>query len=288
MAGGFAVPKEPATDKFARRFHEAGFSVLAFDYRRLGESGGEPRLAMPIGDQVADWQAAITCAATLPGVDHDKIGIWAFSASGGFALEVAARDPRVAAAVLQTPVVDGRAALAAAGKYQTRSAMLRFTATALLDALGWLVGRPPRLVPLVGEPGTVAMLTTPDAVEDSYPALDPDGAHTAWTRTVASRSALRLTLYRPVRFASQVAGPVLVVVCDEDKSAVPAPALRAARLAPRSELLELSGRHYAPFLGEHERAVEAELSFLRRHLLGGSGGDQAAVVATATAKTDRG
>ena len=39
MAGGFAVPKEPATDLFAARFHEAGFSVLAFDYRRLGESG---------------------------------------------------------------------------------------------------------------------------------------------------------------------------------------------------------------------------------------------------------
>jgi predicted alpha/beta hydrolase len=33
MAGGFAVTKEPGTDMFARRFHEAGFSVLAFDYR---------------------------------------------------------------------------------------------------------------------------------------------------------------------------------------------------------------------------------------------------------------
>ena len=43
MAGGFAVTKEPGTDVFASRFHEAGFSVLAFDYRHLGESGGEPR-----------------------------------------------------------------------------------------------------------------------------------------------------------------------------------------------------------------------------------------------------
>ena len=30
----------------------------------------------------------------------------------------------------------------------------------------------------------------------------------------------------------------------------------------------MPGGHYEPFLGGHERAVEAELSFLRRHLLG--------------------
>jgi uncharacterized protein len=42
MAGGFAVTMEPGTGVFARRFHRAGFSVLAFDYRCFGESGGRP------------------------------------------------------------------------------------------------------------------------------------------------------------------------------------------------------------------------------------------------------
>lgn len=37
MAGGFAVTKEPGTDRFATRFADAGFGVLAFDYRGLGE-----------------------------------------------------------------------------------------------------------------------------------------------------------------------------------------------------------------------------------------------------------
>src|SRR4051812_19537201 len=69
MAGGFAVPKEPGTDVFAAAFHGAGFSVLAFDYRRIGESGGEPRQVVRMRDQLADWDAAIEYAAELPGVD---------------------------------------------------------------------------------------------------------------------------------------------------------------------------------------------------------------------------
>ena len=55
MAGGFAVTKEPGTDLFARRFHAAGFSVLAFDYRHLGESGGQPRQVVRVREQLADW-----------------------------------------------------------------------------------------------------------------------------------------------------------------------------------------------------------------------------------------
>src|SRR4051794_41435049 len=47
MAGGLAVAKEPGTDRFAERFNEAGFSVLGFDFRHLGESGGRPPAGRP-------------------------------------------------------------------------------------------------------------------------------------------------------------------------------------------------------------------------------------------------
>src|SRR5215475_7548975 len=99
MAGGFAVTKEAGTDAFARRFHQAGFSVLAFDYRRLGESTGEPRLVLPVRDQIADWHAAISFASGLPRVEPGRIGLWGFSASGGHVLRVAARNPGVAAVI---------------------------------------------------------------------------------------------------------------------------------------------------------------------------------------------
>src|ERR1041384_3965478 len=67
MAGGFAVTKEPATDLFAARLNAAGYGVLAFDYRRLGGSDGTPRQIVRVREQLADWQAALEYAATLPG-----------------------------------------------------------------------------------------------------------------------------------------------------------------------------------------------------------------------------
>jgi uncharacterized protein len=281
MAGGLAVTKEPATDQFAKRFHDAGLSVLAFDYRRLGESGGQPRLVLPIKDQLADWQAAIDFAATLPGVDPARVAIWGFSASGGYVFDIAARNPQLAAAIAQTPHADGPAGLRNAASYQKAFAMLRFTGRGVLDALGGLVGLQPLLVPLVGPPGTVAMLSTPDAVNDGIRALSPDNRYPHWQQRVATRSALRLGFYAPGRRASRIQCPLLVLVCDQDRTAMPEPAATAANRAPRGELVRMPGGHYEPFLGGHEMAVEAELSFLRRHLLDAPADGAVAVPATA-------
>ena len=82
MTGGFAVTKEPGTDRFAERFNAAGFSVLAFDHRNFGESAGEPRQVARIPDQLDDWREAIAYAAALPGVE--RVAIWAFSLPGGY------------------------------------------------------------------------------------------------------------------------------------------------------------------------------------------------------------
>ena len=265
MAGGFGVTKEPATDKFASRFRDAGFTVLAFDYRRLGESGGQPRLVQPVGDLLADWQAAVEFAPTLAGVSPDRLAIWGFSASGGHVLRVAARNPQLAGAIAQTPNADGLAATRNAARYQKPLAMLRFTGVGIADAIGSLTGQAPRLVPLAGRPGSVAMLTTPDS-RDSDLAFGRD-SYPDWQRLVAARSALRLGFYKPGRFASRIRCPLQIIVCDRDQSALAKPAARAAHRAPRAELVRLPGGHYAPFLEEHDQAVDAQLSFLRRHLL---------------------
>ncbi len=83
----------------------------------------------------------------------------------------------------------------------------------------------------------------------------------------AVRSALRIGSYRPGRYAAKVRCPVLVVVADQDQTALAKPGVQASHRTPRGELLRLPGNHYAPFLAAHEQAVVAELAFLRRVLL---------------------
>lgn len=271
MAGGFAVTKEPGTDAFARAFHAAGYSVLAFDYRHLGGSGGEPRLVLRMREHRDDWDAAIGYAATLPGVEAHKLAVWGFSVSGGIVIAVAARHPELAAVVAQTPNVDGPASARNAARHQKLGALLRFSDRAVLDALGRRVGRPPKLVPLVGAPGTVALLTTPDA-RDGERALNPDNRYPDWEQQVSAWSALRVGFYRPGRHAKRVRCPLLVVVCDGDQSALAPPAVRAAGRAPTAELVRFPGGHYAPFLEVHDDVVGAELAFLNRHVLGAEDG----------------
>ncbi|WP_029138443.1 alpha/beta hydrolase [Nakamurella lactea] len=266
MAAGSAVTKEPGTDPFAARFHAAGYSVLAFDYRYLGESGGRPRQVVRARDQLADWDAALAFAATLPEVDAGRIVVWGFSLSGGHVFRVAARHP-VAAAIAQTPLADGAVAMRNALRYETIGVMLRFPLLAMGDLVRGLAGRDPLLVPLAGPRGTVAMLSTPDA-QDGNRALNPGNSYPGWQQAIAARSVIPTAWYRPGRAAADVRCPLLVVVCDSDTSAPPAPAVRAARRAPAGELVELVGGHYAPFLDEHDRAIDAELAFLERVLSG--------------------
>jgi pimeloyl-ACP methyl ester carboxylesterase len=266
MAGGTGVTKEPGTDRFAARFSEAGFTVLAFDFRRFGESGGQPRQILRIGEQLADWEAAITFARTLPEVDGGKIALWGFSLAGGHVVRVASQHPDVAAAIAQAALVDGQAAAPNALRSMTPLALVRLMGRALVDAIGGVLGREPLLVPLAGERGTVASRTTPDAAQGPE-ALSPGNRYPDWQQEVAARVALTVGFYRPGRSATHVRCPLLVVAYDDDRSVLPGPPIRAGERAPRGEVVRLPGSHYAAFLEGHEQTVQTELSFLRRHLL---------------------
>lgn len=100
MAAGLAVTKEVGTDRFARAFAQAGFTVLAFDYRRLGESGGHPRQIVRIREQLDDWRAALAFARRLPEVDARRVAIWGFSV---WAATSFASRPRMAGSRLRSP-----------------------------------------------------------------------------------------------------------------------------------------------------------------------------------------
>lgn len=267
MAGGTGVTKEPATDPFAPRLQAAGFSVLAFDFRRLGASGGTPRQVVRVGDQVADYCAALAFAGSLPEVDPRRIAVWGFSLAGGHVLRIAAREPGLAAAIAQAPLADGPAIALNAMRAMTPGAALRLHLRAAADLLRRrLLRRAPVLVPLSGPRGAVASLTTPDGARGPQ-ALDPDGRYSDWDQTVAAASALRAASYRPGRAAARIACPLLVVAYDNDQSVLTGPSVSAAARAPRGELVRLPGDHYAAFGEAHEATLDAEITFLRAHVL---------------------
>jgi pimeloyl-ACP methyl ester carboxylesterase len=267
MAPGLAVPKEPATDPFAGPFNEAGFTVLAFDFRRFGEGGGEPRQVLDIAGQHADLHAALDFAASLPEVDAARIAVWGFSLSGGHVLALAARRPELAAAIAVSAYVDGRAASRGALPHQTPWMLARLTGRALADSVAARFGRPPRLVPLTGQRGTLAMSCAPDALNADR-ALNPGQRYPQWCQQLAARSVLSIGSYRPVRHASEVRCPLLVLAYEQDGAALAGPAIRAGETAPSGEVVRMPGGHYEAYMDGHRRAVELQLGFLRRQLLG--------------------
>jgi hypothetical protein len=265
MAGGLGLTRAPGTAPFASRFHAEGFSVLAFDYRRFGDSTGTPRQVVRIREQLEDWDHAIEAARRLPEVD-DRIALWGFSLSGGHVIRAATGRHDVTAAIAQAPTADGMVAARHAMRHNTPGALLRLTTRAVLDALGGAFGAAPSLVPVAGEPGAVALLTTPDAT-DGRPALRTDGPGGDGGPRVAARFALSSGGYRPGRHARDVHCPLLVLAYDDDRSALPGPAVRAAARAPRGELARRPGGHYAGFTSDLDGTFRIELEFLQRHVL---------------------
>lgn len=261
LAHGFCGTRDMRLDAYAERFAAAGLHALVFDYRHFGISEGEPRQLLDIGKQLTDWAAAIAFARSLPAVDPARLVLWGTSFSGGHVLEAAVRDGRVAAVISQVPHLSGPATAGAAG-----SNSLRLAAAAARDLLRAARGRKPFYVPAFGAPGTLAAMTAPGA-EQGAKALFPRGCPEPDT-TVAARVFLPLTLYSPGRLAPKLDAPWLVQAALRDATTPVKPAIRAAKRAPRGELVTYDLDHFDVYVEPYfEQTVTDQLAFLRKHRL---------------------
>jgi uncharacterized protein len=261
MAHGFGGTRDTGLLGYAEAFAAAGIDTMVFDYRGFGASEGAPRQLVSFRRQRQDYHAAIAAARRLPGIDPDRIVLWGTSYSGGHVVAVAARDPRVAAAIALTPAMDGIAALVQIARYAGPGQVLRATGHGLRDALRALTGRSPHRVPVVGLPGSAAIISTPGA-DAAYHSI----AGPTWRNEVCARTALEVVLNRPTASARRVACPLLVQVGDHD-SVAPPQAARAAAAKARAELREYPVDHFDVYTGPwQERALADQLDFLRRSL----------------------
>jgi len=259
MAHGFSGTRDDGLPAYAEAFRAAGYAVVLFDFRHFGASSGQPRQLLDIERQIADYRAVVRWARQLDGVDPDRMVLWGTSFSGGHVLEVAATDPRIAAVIAQVPFTDGVPTLMRAPLKN----VVHLAVAGLRDQVGAWRGRPPRLVPAVGDPGTLAAITAPGA-KPGIEALRPP--ESLWRNEVAARLMLRLPLYRPALKASRLAMPLLVCACGNDSITPAAPAVKAAQRAPRGELRRYACSHFELYLDPQVKADQVE--FLQRAVPG--------------------
>ena len=94
LCHGYTGVKDLYLPDNARVLVEAGYAVLAFDYKGWGESEG-PRTRLAPYSRVADVQAALTCLGAQAEVDESRLGIYGTSYGGATVVWTGAVDRRV-------------------------------------------------------------------------------------------------------------------------------------------------------------------------------------------------
>ncbi|GAB2481248.1 alpha/beta hydrolase [Jatrophihabitans fulvus] len=265
MAHGFGATRDAGLLPFAQRFAAAGCDVLVFDYRGFGTSDaipGVPRQDVDHRRHREDYHAAIAFARTRKGVDPARIAVWGSSYSGGHVVAVAAADPRLAAVVSQGAAMDGLAALLGTRTESGTGKTVALTRAGLADAAGRLRRRDPLMVPIVGPPGSAAVISAPGAEEGYRAIMGP-----TFRNEMCARGILRIARNRPVRHAADVGCPLFLVVAEHDNIAPASSVHKVAEKAPHAEVLSFPCGHFDIYVGEiFEKSVVEQTEFLRRVL----------------------
>jgi uncharacterized protein len=261
MGHGLGATREMGLQPYAERFAQAGIASLAFTYRHFGDSSGWPRQLLSVGRQLDDWRSALQFAREVPDVASNRIALWGTSFGAAHALVMANRDPGVRAVVAQCPFTDGVASIAAI----PAPTVARLTLLGMRDLFASFIHpSSPVTVPLVGPPGSTALMSAPDAAPGKF-ALTID--RQPFMNAATARVALRLRLYRPGRGARRITAPVLFCVADHDRVPPAAATIQHARRVPESTIRRYPVGHFDFYAGPtFEHVVTDQVAFLQRHL----------------------
>jgi fermentation-respiration switch protein FrsA (DUF1100 family) len=265
MGHGGSGTKRLGLPKYAERFAAQGVAALAFDYRRFGESEGEPRQVIDVAAQHEDYRAAVRFVRGYPGVDPERVALWGTSLGGGHVLAVAAADPRLKAVVSQVPLIDGwhrgrNVRQRLNGDVAART--LAFIVAAVRDLLNARRGRPPTLcrsLPRVGR-----SRCSPSPKRHSLRALG--GESVGWRNELAPRFFFALSRYRKGT-AERLTMPVLMCLGDHDLQASSRYAARIASGMPNVQIRRYPVGHFDVYLDPlFDEISTTQADFLREHL----------------------
>ncbi len=260
LAHGFTATRRDGLPAFAERFAGEGFAALTFDYRGFGDSEGSERQVLEIDRELEDVGAAIDFIRSRAGIDPDRVALWGTSLGGGLAFETAAKDPALTCVIAQVPFSDGFSMLGAVPPL----AAARLTARAVKDKIAARLGRSRVLIPAAGPPGSLAAMSSADALPGFQSITPPDSSH---ENRVSAAVTLDILMWRPGRRSATISSRQLVQVADRDLDTPPAPAAKAAGLAPKCETRHYDCGHFDVYNPPwFDQVVSDQIAFLRRHL----------------------
>lgn len=257
LAHGFSgVIHEPLL-RYGDHFAAAGLTVVLFDYRTFGRSGGLPRQWMDIPRQQEEWRAVIDWTRARDNVDPARVAIWGSSFSGGHVMDIARTAP-VAAAIAQAPFADGRQ-----NTGDPKTAFRLFIA-ALRDRWREKRGKYPYYVGATGHPGTLCAMTTPDAIQPDW--WQKDQGSTMENR-ITPRVFLQMLKWRPGTTTAEIPCPLLVQIATKDAVTPPEPARAAASNAPKGRHIDYPIEHFEIYHGApFKTAIADQIAFLQSAL----------------------
>ena len=263
MNTGLGGTKDMILEKYALRCQNAGVAALTFDYRHFGESDGEPRQLFVVKRQLEDCRGAIEFARGLDEIDANRIGIWGTSAGGGYGLALAAENENIKCVAAQVTGFDSGEAIKTMIQREGMGYFLRLFMHAQRDRGRGRLGLSPHTIPIVGKPGTLAVLSAPGAF-NGYAKLAPPG----FVNELCARSLLMSGGYNPMDFVGDIRCPVLIQVGEKDNLVPPDSAHKVTELlGERAELHEYPIGHFEIYEGEYfERSVDIQVSFFQKHL----------------------
>ncbi len=257
--GGGAV-HSMMLDQYERWFSAAGLAVVGFDFRHLGESGGTPRQLMSIRRYFEDIDAALVFIRDRPELDQSRVALWGTSFGASHVVATAARRHDIAAAVVQCPILQGRAPALRSGLVH----LMRFTVPIFSDLIRGALGLGRHYVQIVGRPGELAFVNRPGAY-DGWMSVVPKGV--AFDGRITAGAGLSMLFYDAAAQARHVRCPLLVCISDHEDLMDPAIGARVARAAPQGEAIHYPTDHFEvyhpPFV---ERIVADQIAFLVKHL----------------------
>ncbi|HXH23053.1 MAG TPA: alpha/beta fold hydrolase [Dehalococcoidia bacterium] len=243
-----------------QRLAEAGFVVLAFDYRGWGESESRVVVLEPLPkekteasarvrvirevvdpfDEAWDIRHAIDFLQGEPSVDPARIGLWGSSYGGGLVVWLAAHDDRVRCVVSQVAVQDSRA-LAASRMHSFPRAREEMRALASAQARGEAEPIPQSIDATRGLRGT---------------------PHSA-----------KMYYFAPVELAERITVPVLLIDAEHEElwdrtqhSKLLYERLRAAGRTDAEYVVIPGITHYAVYGDKCREVTELAVQWFQRHL----------------------